>query len=115
MPRSLVVDGRDVRNPTLVKKAYVTRFSTPPPTVATSEDADFQDRVEKQVQKCAKNTNYDEGREKFQQELNRNFTEKEVSTTLGKGGGKKAPNDDGILNDMLKRGEGYYCPPWSYS
>ena len=104
LPRSLVVDGQDVRKPESVIEAYKKRFESPPTPISSPKDAEFQKRVENRVEQFSKNIDNDEGNTKYNPDLNANFSRKEVKTGIGKGGSKKTPNDDGIMNEMLKKG-----------
>ena len=72
--------------------------------VSSPKDAEFQKRVENRVDQFRENIDNDEGNTKYNPDLNANFSRKEVKTGIGKGGSKKTPNDDGIMNEMLKKG-----------
>ena len=79
-------------------------MSPPPTPISSPKDAEFQKRVENRVDQFGENIDNDEGNTKYNPDLNANFSRKEVKTGIGKGGSKKTPNDDGIMNEMLKKG-----------
>ena len=104
LPESLVVNQRDIRKVTKIKKVWVERFEPSPHPPPSPQNQQFQDKVRDKNKVFAKNKDYDKGGKKFMPHLNGPIVIEETKQARTKAETGKSPSDDGILNEMLKRG-----------
>ena len=104
LPGSLVVERRDIRSVVKIKKHWVQRFIPTPHPPPSPQNKTFQDKVREKNKGFAKNRDYDTGGKKFIPNLNGPFDVPEVKQARKKAENGKSPSDDGVLNEMLKKG-----------
>ena len=110
LPKSLVINNQDIRDPAKIIAKYVDRFTPPPPKSSSQANTDFQKRIVEKVNSFAGVTKYDLGGSAFIPKINGNITEVETGDALTKSSVGKSPNDDKVLNEMLKKARDVLLP-----
>ena len=98
LPRSLRINGEEVRRPARIQKEWVKRFKIPHVETGTEADRKYREQIEEENDRRSREDTHEHA------SYNQDYTVEQVQEALAKGKSEKKPGRDQIQNEMMRWG-----------